>query len=1248
MKLHKDILDSSCAREIFQPRFELLLSPDEQALTQSLEKENINKEISIEREILNREAVDETERHFAALSEISDQKVLKTLIKSLGIVPAKAWMGLVPDLQNFARKNFRYKEVSPIEEITRKEMQNWLSTLEEIKEKKSNSIRGRTLLSFLKNMKKSGFSLTGNLANFSLSELFCGMKEVSVTFGACENEFASKILYRFHCCVEILIQNKNNSKFDEKLDNSFREKMHGLMSSLLPFLAKKITLTAQILSKTNSFFDKAQKSKSGLKLLKNRKELELWYSKIRPHKNLIELISKLKNPEIQTKQLKIQTFEKLSQNQISYKEFLKICNLEEKLAEEQDLEVSKKTKLTILQFYSLTKDFNQNLDSEPDKMYQTAQSHLKKLFEFISNTEQRFFNSGAEHYTSEQLFIPDLLLKTCAKFSLGYLNQFCKFCHFSFKIMHNIIYKGFCVKPEEDEGSEGAEGSSEYDFGTGVGEGQGEHNNTEKYEFEEQLLGEKGEKEEEPQNQEEEQQDEKDDAAMEMENDFEGKNEEQTEKEKEEEEQKNEDQLDEEFDQVDADDEEKKLWNEENEEMKQDDDENAEDEAEDDQNELREEEDVEFEGEKKGEDELEAKAKEHTEKETRQAEEDYKQLSGEEDEEGDDQNDENKMQEEQKELAEVEELSSMSKDDREQQMDFNKENNIEEEENPEEVQEEDLEFDENKGSDLEESQNNSINEEELPEERMMEEEHQPEAGAEEQQQQAAAEPFGEAERQQGKQGGEEADEKKDEKEFEEMLEEEKKEDDLNEKNGKENKENPIKKENFDFEKLKKIEQTLQILHNENEQKEQNEIGRDDFDALEQVEDDDPEAIRIVASGLSHMNKNQQKEKTKKEKDENQREKPKLTLQEDFIEKNSLSPPNEALNPEAPQTGPEPSSPTSLQKREKSSGEAADFEDPSGAGKKLKTEKEENLIDEPKYSLENIVELMKLVSGSEGARKGNPEIWNRLEQVLRDHAVLLSEELRSILKPTKIAGLKGDYRTGKRLNMRKVISFIASNYRKDKIWLRRAEPTQKDYQIHLAIDDSLSMKEKNVGFFALEALTTLMIALDKIEVGEICVSAIRNGMHVVHPFEKQLMLSAGPELVSHFDFSYSDHQSADWGLAKFMRESLDLFSKDSRHKICFVVSDGRFNKDLVRPLCLESQELGALYVYIILDFKGSKQSVVNYKSTKAVVGEDGKVKMEIKPYLEDFPFQNYIIVKEVKELSSVLVSILKEYFENFVE
>jgi len=62
---------------------------------------------------------------------------------------------------------------------------------------------------------------------------------------------------------------------------------------------------------------------------------------------------------------------------------------------------------------------------------------------------------------------------------------------------------------------------------------------------------------------------------------------------------------------------------------------------------------------------------------------------------------------------------------------------------------------------------------------------------------------------------------------------------------------------------------------------------------------------------------------------------------------------------------------------------------------------------------------------------------------------LAEQLRAVLEPTRASRLAGDFRTGKRLAMRKVIAYIASHFRKDKIWLRRTRPDQRTYQARTA-------------------------------------------------------------------------------------------------------------------------------------------------------------------------------------------------------
>ena len=123
----------------------------------------------------------------------------------------------------------------------------------------------------------------------------------------------------------------------------------------------------------------------------------------------------------------------------------------------------------------------------------------------------------------------------------------------------------------------------------------------------------------------------------------------------------------------------------------------------------------------------------------------------------------------------------------------------------------------------------------------------------------------------------------------------------------------------------------------------------------------------------------------------------------------------------------------------------------------------------KLAMQGMVDLWR--SDSVEAKK-SVELLSRFKQETCEASAALCEQLRIILEPQLSQQLQGNFKTGKRLNMRKVISFIASHYRNDKIWLRRTLPSKRDYKILLAIDDSLSMHEQSCGFFSLEAMVTL--------------------------------------------------------------------------------------------------------------------------------------------------------------------------------
>lgn len=226
-------------------------------------------------------------------------------------------------------------------------------------------------------------------------------------------------------------------------------------------------------------------------------------------------------------------------------------------------------------------------------------------------------------------------------------------------------------------------------------------------------------------------------------------------------------------------------------------------------------------------------------------------------------------------------------------------------------------------------------------------------------------------------------------------------------------------------------------------------------------------------------------------------------------------------------------------------------------------------------------------------------------------------------------------------MKKVISFIASNYRNDKIWLRRTLPSKRDYKILIAIDDSLSMKESNLGFFSLEASVALGEALNRLEVGKVAVARIRDRLELVQSFEDNYSAERAAHIVSAFDFKHCGQTSADTAMANFVSDSnklLDMQNSSTAVSCPFVIvlSDGRFNKENVRRYMREAKEKKYLYIFVVLDKKGTKdQSIMHMRS--AVKQSNGGIKLD--SYMKDFPFDYYCVVSDTSQLPQSLGTIL---------
>ena len=281
-----------------------------------------------------------------------------------------------------------------------------------------------------------------------------------------------------------------------------------------------------------------------------------------------------------------------------------------------------------------------------------------------------------------------------------------------------------------------------------------------------------------------------------------------------------------------------------------------------------------------------------------------------------------------------------------------------------------------------------------------------------------------------------------------------------------------------------------------------------------------------------------------------------------------------------------------------------------------------------------------------------EIWTRCEKLTRTLSMELAEQLRLILEPTLTSKLGGEYRSGKRINMRRVITYIASHFRKDKIWMRRSQPDKRKYQVLVAIDDSRSMAENSCGTFALESLTLICNAITKLEVGDFGIVRFGGeiGAEQLHPLGQPFRAQDGASVMSKLKFDQDNTindkpmvdvlTSIDQILEKESRAlSMGLSGRSSLQQLVILLADGRFHERdaLQRAARHAVSRPGCLYAFIVLD--RSENSILDMKSVSFVDG-----KPVFARYLDSFPFPLYIVLQDIQHLPKTLADLLRQWME----
>lgn len=275
-----------------------------------------------------------------------------------------------------------------------------------------------------------------------------------------------------------------------------------------------------------------------------------------------------------------------------------------------------------------------------------------------------------------------------------------------------------------------------------------------------------------------------------------------------------------------------------------------------------------------------------------------------------------------------------------------------------------------------------------------------------------------------------------------------------------------------------------------------------------------------------------------------------------------------------------------------------------------------------------------------------QAWRESELSTQELAAGLSEQLRLILEPKLATKLRGDYKTGKRLNMKRIIPYIASDFRKDKIWLRRTKPSKRQYQIMIAVDDSKSMSESKATQLAFHSIALVSKALTQLESGELSVVRFGEDVKLVHPFDKPFGTEAGAQAFQWFDFK---QERTD--IKQLCTESLKIFAnaRSSTNtdlwQLQIILSDGVCEDHAtIQRLVRQARDEKVMLVFVVMDGILSKESILDMSQVSYVPDPvTGAMKLKVENYLDTFPFEFYVVVRDITELPEMLSLILRQYF-----
>lgn len=227
-----------------------------------------------------------------------------------------------------------------------------------------------------------------------------------------------------------------------------------------------------------------------------------------------------------------------------------------------------------------------------------------------------------------------------------------------------------------------------------------------------------------------------------------------------------------------------------------------------------------------------------------------------------------------------------------------------------------------------------------------------------------------------------------------------------------------------------------------------------------------------------------------------------------------------------------------------------------------------------------------------------------------------------------------------------MSYIASGFRRDRIWMRRQLPSARRYQVLVAVDDSASMRAHGAAATALDAVAALCLGLSALEVGDVGVLAFGDTIRLAHPFSASFTQDSGPRLVQ--EFTFAADQTA---MASMLRAGLGLLGArradvhgGTAMQLLIIISDGRRTPSWGDPApgVRAASASGVQTAFIVVDSPTATtaDSILDLQSVSYPGG-----RLTISRWMDRFPFPHYIVLRRVEDLPEALADVVRQWVED---